>query len=248
MDNLLAFETGADILFPPLALGIHQPLLKEIAMIGGDKTLYGACSVLLFSKDKVEGQDKKDLEQYTDFDIIMTMINENDPSAITHRINILQLFTLLFPDYKIRVKKDCFELEDSDGVKKELNNQNFGAFREILVKMFHLEDTKEEKYNPGGSLAAELAKKFEQRHKKLAEQKGEKGATHILDRQMSIIQAGMGIDLITLSNYTVYMLYDTFNRYRMKSEADRISSILLAGGKIDDLPDDWMDWMKEIEY
>jgi hypothetical protein len=33
----------------------------------------------------------------------------------------------------------------------------------------------------------------------------------------------------------------------MKSEADRISSILLAGGKMDDLPDDWMDWMKEIE-
>jgi hypothetical protein len=64
---------------------------------------------------------------------------------------------------------------------------------------------------------------------------------------MSIIQAGMNIDLITLSNYTVYMLYDTFNRYRMKSEADRISSILLAGGKMDDLPDDWMDWMKEIE-
>jgi hypothetical protein len=247
MDNLLALETGADILFLPLQTGIHQPTLKEIAMIGGDKVLYGACSVLLFTKEKVEGQDKKDLEQYSDFDIIMTMINENEPSAITHKINILQLFSLLFPEHKVRVKKTHFELEDLDGNKKELNNGNFEAFREVLVKMFHLKENKEEKYNPGGSLAAELAKKFEERHKKLAAEKGEKGVTHILDRQMSIIQAGMNIDLITLSNYTVYMLYDTFNRYRMKSEADRISSILLAGGKMDDLPDDWMDWMKEIE-
>ena len=106
--NNLALLTGADIPFKEGKLLIHQPTLKEIAIIGEDDFFIG-CGLLTISKNILSSQDKIDLDKINDFNIFMSIINgtmgidKNLQKNIDCAFNVLYL---LFPTLDIKAEKD----------------------------------------------------------------------------------------------------------------------------------------------
>ena len=74
MDDLLLIS-GNDIPFVEAQLVIHQPRLKEIAYIG-EVAFFTGCELINFSKLLLEEKDKINLENKSNFDIIMSIVND----------------------------------------------------------------------------------------------------------------------------------------------------------------------------
>ena len=100
-------------------------------------------------------------------------------------------------------------------------------------------------YNEDFSLA-EIAEKFERRRQMLSEKKGAQQPSNkvaILSRYVSILAVGQKKDINQLLNYTVYQLFDEFNRFELKSSYDIYLQAKMAGAQ--DLKE-VEDWMKDI--
>ena len=74
MSNKLLLLSGNDIPFVQASVNIRQPRIKDIAYLGEDK-FYLGCNFLCFSKDNLNEKDKKSLVNYSDFDILMSIVN-----------------------------------------------------------------------------------------------------------------------------------------------------------------------------
>lgn len=245
LDELLLLS-GMDIPFQEAQLVIHQPRLKEIAFIG-EEALYSACGVLNFSKNNLDVKDKIDLEKLTNFEILMSiMMDSSNPIAKQNQINVKMLFALMFPEYQVMMQPQGVLLVKDKEIHS-INKENFEEFKKILIEMFCLKrDTKDGNldYNPGGNRAAAIAEKLRKGREKAAAAKGEdKKKIAILSRYASIIAIGNHKDLNDLMNYTVYQIFDEFERMDLKIQNDFYMQAKLAGAK--DLQD-IDNWMKEL--
>lgn len=242
MDDLLLLS-GNDIPFATAQIIIHQPTIKEIAYIG-EEAFFTGCGVLTISKNNLSSQDKANLVNQTDFDILMSIMNDKSPEGQKSRTSAELVMTLLFPMHKIYFRSHSIDLFGEDGSFATLNQKNFEGFKEILEKMFCLEKNKKNPttYNPGGRLASEIADKLRKRHEKLAAQKGQQKIA-IFSRYASILAVGQQKDLNSLLQYTVYQLFDEYQRYELKLSYDMYIQAKMAGAK--DLKE-VDNWMKDI--
>lgn len=239
MLNDLLLLSGNDIPFEAAQVTIHQPTIKEIAYIG-EENFFTGCEFLKFSKDKLEEQDKLNLEKHTNFDIIMLIMGEKNPVVQKNKICVIMLLTLMFPNYQVYIKEDKISLvEEKTQEEHFIDNDNFSKFLEILNSMFCLMETSAD-YNPEGELAARIANKLRNRHQRLAEEKNSNSKITILSRYISILTVGLQKDMNSLLNYTVYQLFDEFKRYELKVPYDLNIQARLAGAKDLQEVDDWM--------
>ena len=72
LDELLLLS-GQDIPFISAQCQIRQPRIKDIGIVG-EKQFYAGVSLINFDKDVLENQDNSVLENISNFEIIMTMI------------------------------------------------------------------------------------------------------------------------------------------------------------------------------
>lgn len=242
MDSLLLLS-GNDIPFPEAQLIVHQPTLKEIAYIG-EESFFSGCEVLNFSKNSLPSKDRVNLENKTDFDIIMSVMIENSLEAKKKQIDVLLVLTLLFPNYSFKIDKKTFQiiLTKEDEIK-QINNKNFKSFQDIIINIFCLKN-KEKEYNPKGAISQKIADKLKEREQKLAKvnlQENEK--VSILSRYASILAVGEQKDLNILMNYTVYQLLDEWERFCLKMNYDTYAKAKMLGAK--DL-EEVENWMKDI--
>ena len=248
--NNLALLTGADIPFREGKLLIHQPTLKEIAMIGEDDFFIG-CGLLTISKNILNSQDKIDLDKINDFNIFMSIINgtmgidKNLQKNIDCAFNVLYL---LFPTLDIKAEKD--KLIIGEGY---IDKTNFSEFKDILKTIFNLsfKDSEVQKdYKPATNKAQQIAEKLKKRHQDLIARSGVAAngkEVRIFGRYMSIISVYNGISFKDLEQYTVFQLYDIFKRVQLKIAYDMAMRAKLAGAKDVKNPDDWMKDIYEIK-
>ena len=238
IDDLLLLS-GNDLPFPEARLIIHQPRLKEIAYIT-EQRFWSGCELLKFNKDILADEDKIDLLNKSNFNIIMMMIQEKKIESQQARLNILSILALLFPTSQISLKRQAIQLRNyQNNEVNEINEENFNAFKEILINMFCLTNKENKQYNPSGELARKIANKI----KKGREQKAKLAPNtkiSILSRYVSILAIGLQKDINTLMNYTVYQLMDVFNRYELKLHYDSWEKYKIAGAKGMEDPDDWL--------
>ena len=78
MLNDLLLLSGNDIPFTSAQLTIHQPTVKEIAYVG-EESFYTGCEFLKFTKDKLNEEDRNHLENYSNFEVIMSIMKEKNP-------------------------------------------------------------------------------------------------------------------------------------------------------------------------
>lgn len=238
--NNLSLLTGADIPFPEGRLVIHQPTIKEIGFIG-ENTFFLGCGFLSFSKDILNDGDKNRLEQIDDFNILMSiMIGKNIDSNLKENVDSAQqVLLLLFPNNDI-----TFEAEQIKIGEGYINKNNFVQFKKILKEMFQLSfktDEVQKDYKPANNAATAIAEKLKKRHEKLAQANGtDLNNIQIFGRYMSIISTYQGISFLDLVQYTVFQLYDIFNRIQLKMAYDMAIQAKMAGAKDVKNPEDWM--------
>ena len=240
--------SGNDIPFPEAKVLIHQPRLKDIALLGEKKFFLG-CGMLNFSKDLLNTSDKTNLLNLTDFDILMKIIisslngkEKESKEAVEASFLVL---TLLFPGYEINFLEKGIELK-KDEDKAYINSDNFSSFKKIVSKMFGLSGAGgSADFNPAGSLSKKIVEKLKKRHQQLAEMKGSK-TQDIFGRYISILAVGAGKDINMLFQYTIYQLYDEIQRFNLKREYDAYFKAKLAGAQGLEEVQDWEIDLAEV--
>lgn len=236
-------DSGMDIPFPEARLSIHPPKCKEISLIGQD-SFYMGCELLNFSKDILEDKDKSNLTNISNFDIFMSILNSQEEEGLKNRLSAKMVLTLIFPDYEIQYGDAHNLILIKDNEKFFINTMNYEAFKEILVELFVLRKDGDVpgEYNTQGSMASEIAKKLKQGRNKAAAAKGEdKKNINIIQRYISVLAVGLQKSKEELYNYTLYQLFDEYERYIKKINYDITLQAKMAGAKDVKDADNWME-------
>ena len=241
MENELLFLSGNDIPFIEAQITIHQPTIKEIAYIG-EEAFFTGCELINFSKNILSEQDKMNLENKTNFDILIAILRERNAVMQRNRNCVEMVLALIFPWYTIDIKQDAIVLAKEEE-NHSINNENFEAFKIIFNQMFAFSRDNARDYNPSGEIAKRIAEKLQKRHQKLAELNEGKKKIDILSRYISILAVGEQKDINSLLNLSVYQLFDEFERFKLKMNYDIYFQAKMAGAK--DLKE-VEDWMKDI--
>ena len=246
MLNDLLLLSGNDIPFESANLIIHQPTIKEIAYIG-EEAFFTGCDFLKFSKERLKEEDKVHLVELTNFDILMSISMTNDIEMQKRKTYMLMVLSLMFPQYTISLNQKYILFKTSEEQEFKIDNSNFEEFKKILDAMFCLnvgDGDSNAEYNTQDALSERIAKKLKARHQKLNELKDTNNQKiAILSRYISILTIGQQKDMNSFLNYTVYQLFDEFNRYELKLNYDIYLQAKMAGAK--DLKE-VEDWMKDI--
>jgi len=241
MDNELLLQSNNDIPFVEAQVTIHQPSLNEISLIG-EENFFAGCHLLNFSKDLINSEDKSDLSDKDDFDILMSMINGREINK--YKNSALMVLTLLFPEYMIKITDNAILLCNKTNSAR-ITKENFNAFKDILDSMFCLkdEDMGSSKYNPADRRAEKIVEKLKKSKEKIAHSKGQDGPQKVavFSRYVSILSVGLQKSKEDLMKYTVFQIKDEFQRFQMKQSWDAYISARLAGAENLDEVDNWME-------
>lgn len=219
MLNDLTLLSGNDIPIDEIHLLLHQPTIKEIALIG-EEAFFSGCELLRFNKENLNSEDRSRLEGIANFDIIMSIMREKNPSAQKQTVGAQMVLSLLFPTYLIHLNFENMSIDfkqENEEMTFHLNRENYDIFVKVLNEILSLDGGEGTDYNPSGDMARQIADKLRDRQAKLAAAKGNNNQkVAILSRYVSILAVGENKDMNSLLNYTVYQLFDEFKRYQLK--------------------------------
>lgn len=238
--NLLLLKSKNDIPFFEGQVNIHQPTINEISLINEENFHIGV-RFLAFDKNELN-EDNLDLEKMSDFDILMSIINERNSS---YRMKTSMVLTLLFPDYHPTFLKDKIILANEKNGNKEINQRNFDSFKENIINMFCLDEVDgkgNKKFNPSKGRAEKIAEKLERARRERDKRKGrnpDKDFT-LYGYYISVLAVGEQKDWNVLMDYTVPQLLDEFNRFQRKVEYDSYAAAAMAGAENLDEVTHWM--------
>lgn len=242
MLNDLLLLSGTDIPFPQAQITIHQPTIKEISYIG-EEALFAGCELLNFSKDILSTEDKINLENKSNFEILMSIMRDRNLAMQKNKLYAMMVLSLIFPEYKVEMNQNQITFVKEGEDTHCINDTNFEEFKEILSTMFCLKQKSSEEYNVVGREGRKIAEKLKKGRAAAAQAKGESQKIALLSRYVSILAVGQQKSFDTLLNYTVYQLFDEFTRYDLKQNFDIKIQAKMAGAK--DL-DEIENWMKDI--
>ena len=235
-DLRLALMCGSDIPIPELGTHIHQPKVKEIALIG-EIDFFIAVQCLNVNKDLL-GQDKTLLQNTNNFQIFMTIMSEKETKDKKNAVQ--QLFALLFPKYKAMFTPRSIVLTGENTLT--IDESNFEIIQNIAKEIFCISNKNNQQagFNPANDKAREIAEKLMRGRQRVAELNGSANAS-IFSQYLSILTVGLSsMSLQELMDLTMYQLYDLVERYQLYISWDIDIRARLAGAKPDDHPDNWM--------
>lgn len=236
-DLRLALMCGSDIPIPEIQLTIHQPKIKEIALIG-EHDFFIAIQCLNINKNFLN-QDKTILQNTSNFQIFMTIMNEKETKD--KKIATKNLLSILFPNHSIIFTPRSISLSGSDFSSITIDNDNFDILQNVLKEIFCVSNQRNQQqgFNPANDKAREIAEKIMRGRKRVAELNGSDNAS-IFSQYLSILSIGLQMPLEELINLTMFQLYDLIERYQLYISWDIDIRSRLAGAKPDDRPDNWM--------
>ena len=242
--NPLMLMTGVDIPFPEIQVAVHQPTILEISYIG-ELNYFAGLQLLCIDKNTLvlsSPEDNSRLGSMSNFQIFMTMMTEQQPGMEDKKAQVIQVFELLFPGYRVQFTPRCLFFNNGQGSSFTLDDVTFEKFQEILKPQVSIFKGADGGYNPVGKKAQEIANKLMKGKQKIAELKGEtRNQGGILSRYVSILTIGLNtMSFQDCLNLTVYQMFDLVERYGLYVSWDLDIKSRLAGGKPEDKPDDWM--------
>ena len=239
MDDLrLALMCGSDIPLPFLQISLHQPRIKEIALIGESSFFIGVQCLNIDSKSLID-QDKTILQDTNNFQIFMTIMLEKE--ARDKKEATSQLLSLLFPNYQIMFTPRALIFQ-KDGFSTMIDVNNFEQLQGVLKQVFCVSNSNNQqmRFNPANAKAKEIADKIMRGRKRVAELNGSANSS-IFSQYLSILTVGLSsMSLQDLMNLTMFQLYDLVERYQLYINWDIDIRSRLAGAKPDDRPENWM--------
>lgn len=237
MDYRLAMMCGTDLPVPECQLIIHQPRIREIALLGEQDFFIGAqCLTLNKSMFITEGKDV--LSDINNFQIFMMVMNEKE--AKDKKTATLSVLQLLLPSYKVMFTPRALVLLQ-DGKNITIDENNFEYLQDILRMVFCTKNgpMDQQSFNPQDAKAKEIAEKLMRGRARIAAEKGETNSS-VFSQYLSILTIGTTMQLQNLMDLTMFQLYDLVERYNLYITWDIDLRSRLAGGKPDRHPDNWM--------
>ena len=237
MDYRLALMAGTPIPIPECQIVIHQPTIKEIAMIGEQEFFIGVQCLCIHKTMCIE--DESLLANTTNFQVFMTVMT--DKNTMDKREYVNQVLTVLFPDYKVMFTPRSL-LFNNEGANIIIDENNFEFLQSILERIFCLRSSDQASFNPGNDAAKKTADKLMRARERVAKQKAaENGSGSTFSQYVSTLTVGLGsMSLQDCLNLTMFQLYDLVERYMLYVNWDIDLRSRLAGGKPDSKPDNWM--------
>ena len=236
MDKRLALKCGTDIPVPECQMVIHQPRIKEIALIG-ESDFFSGIQCLCLNKSMFV-KDESVLGDTNNFQIFMTIMSEKE--AIEKKLAVQSVCTLLFPKHKVVFTPSSMLLAGETQIMIDENNFEFlqAAISDICCLKTGPMD--QQAFNPVDKKAREIAEKLMRGRQRVAAQKGESNIS-IFSQYLSILTVGLGsMSLQDTMDLTMFQLYDLVERYMLYVNWDMDVRCRLAGGKPENQPDNWM--------
>ena len=237
MDTRLALMCGTDYPVPECQLTIHQPRIKEIALIG-ESDFFSGVQCLCLNKSMFI-KDESLLRDTNNFQIFMMIMSEKE--TVDKKVAVQQVCTLLFPSYRVMFTPRSMILT-GDGQTIQIDENNFEILQNAIsditcMKTGPMDQTT---FNPADDKAREIAEKLMRGRQRVAAQKGQSN-TSIFTQYLSILTVGISsMSLLDLCDLTMFQLYDLVERYMLYVNWDMDVRCRLAGGKPDSQPDNWM--------
>ena len=237
IDTRLALMCGTDIPVPECQLNIHQPSISEISFVGEKDFFAGAQCLCLYKTMFVE--DKNLLSDVNNFQIFMMIMQEKE--AKEKKEAVKKVLTVLFPTMQAMFTPNSLLLKPEDGDPIIIDVNNFEILQEALRKVFCMSSgpMDQQAYNPAGDKAKEIARKLMRGRERIAAEKNSSNSS-IFSQYMSVLSIGVGYSLKSLTELTMFQLYDLVERYYLWVSWDLDVRIRIGGGKPDDKPDNWM--------
>lgn len=237
MDKRLALMCGTDIPVPECQLVIHQPRIKEIALIG-EADFFSGIQCLCLNKSMFV-KDESLLADTNNFQIFMTIMQEKE--AADKKFAVQQVCTLLFPKYKVSFTPRSVLITGGE-TPVMIDENNFEFLQEALTDICCLKTgpMDQQAFNPADAKAREIAEKLMRGRQRVAAQKGQSNVS-IFSQYLSTITVGLGsMSLQNAMDLTMFQLYDLVERYMLYINWDMDVRCRLAGGKPENTPDNWM--------
>lgn len=235
-DTRLALACGTPIPIQACGLILHQPFIKEIALIGEHTFFTGVQSLTINKSMFIEG--KPGSEIINNFQIFMMVMSE--ASAAKTRASALSVLQLLFPDWKVSfTPKSIIFVKDQE--THLIDEQNFEDLQEVLRIIFCLktDPMESQSFNPANEKAKEIAKKLMRGRERVAAQKSSPSGS-IFGQYISVLSIGLHLVPTQLSGLTMYQLYDLVERYYLWLNWDIDIRSRMAGAKPDQPAENWM--------
>lgn len=223
---------------------VTQPKIKDIVQFGEDDFL--VATQMLISMEEFADQIKQgnsELSIISDFQLLLIMVNE-DP---TIKKMILNLFTLIFPNYKVEFTESTidFFLTEEKTLVGRIHPFNFNFLQDTLSDAFipQGDNEREPDYNPANEMANKIAEKIKKGREKIHAQRAEiEGEHSIFADYCSTLSIGMQMDISIFFDYTPFQLYDAYRRYFSKVQSDfymRVTSMPMMDTSKMEAPPDW---------
>ena len=237
MDTRLALMCGTDFPVPECQLTIHQPRIKEIALIG-EADFFSGIQCLCLNKTMFV-QDESLLETTNNFQIFMTVMSEKE--AIDKKVAVQQVCTLMFPSFKVVfTPRSMLFMGDRQTITIDENNFEFLQAAITAICCLKTGPMDQQSFNPANAQAKKIADKLMRGRQRVAAQKGESN-TSLFSQYLSTITVGINsMSLQDAMDLTMFQLYDLVERYMLYLNWDMDIRSRLAGAKPDSQPENWM--------
>ena len=237
MDYRLALMCGTDLPVEECKIVVHQPRIREIAIVGEQDFFIGA-QCLTLNKSMFITEDKDVLSNTNNFQIFMMVMNEKE--AKDKKTSTMKVLQLLLPSYKPMLTPRSLVLASKDG-NITIDENNFDYLQDMLRLIFCTKNgpMDSQSFNPADDKAREIAEKLMRGRARIAAERGESNSS-IFSQYLSILTVGLQLSLKELMELTMFQLYDLVERYSLYTNWDIDLRSRLAGGKPDKHPDNWM--------
>lgn len=227
---------GSDLPVPECQLVIHQPRIRDIALIG-EKTYFEGAQYLCIDKLMIS-QDESVLENTSNFQVFMTIMNQKEQREI--KKSVQQVLSLLFPNNRVFFTPRSLILSKEGNEDVLIDENNFELLQGVFRQVFgYSQNTDSNSYNPQNAAAAEIARKLMRGRQRIAAEKGSQDTT--LGQYVSSLVIGLNaMSLSDVIDLTLYQLYDLVQRYTLYVNWDLDIRTRLAGGTPDKPPENWM--------
>lgn len=230
----LQIITGIDLPIEGLGLTIHQPMVREIAILG-QQNYFLALQIFRLNKEQLSITT----DQVTDWAIFQKSL-EQKIDGVKNTRTLITNFLQLFMTDKITIGPRSLIVDTSHGLVN-IEPEDFGAFQTLIGKVggASLLQPSEEVFNPKNRRAAEIAEKMKKARARLAKVKAaENGGQQtdsegFLARYVRAVAVATANSLQEVSNMTLLQLHIVMQTYLAREAYDLEIRSRLAGAKSD---------------
>lgn len=241
VDKMLLYS-GNDIPIKELGLFIHNPKLKEVALLT-EKGYLKALSILSIKKEDylesktIAPEELLRLQGLTDLDFVFSSLYKKTEEMLL----FTNLFLILFPLYNVELDfksiSIIFTLPQTNE-QRIIKGQDFKILRLYVLELFGLNKTKPKNTIEPSKLAQKIKADLERAHEKIDKQRNKDRNGSILFNAVSCCALKNSIHYI-MENYTITQLYNELARLKKYEEYHQLIDASLVGAKLEDKIAPW---------